>query len=193
MKVLVTGHKGFIGTILVPMLLEKGYDVVGLDSDFYRNCTYGEPPVEVPEIIKDVRDADASDVEGFDAIIHLAALSNDLLGNINPDLTMEINYKASVRLAELAKSAGVPRFLFSSSCSMYGAGGDDFLNESARFNPVTPYATIDCPGVGAGRRIVPAQRGIGPGRVLAIYAARPGQYCRRWYQRAASGRNCRIP
>ncbi|MBN1464817.1 SDR family oxidoreductase [candidate division KSB1 bacterium] len=140
MKVLVTGHKGFIGTILTPMLLERGYEVVGLDSDLYRNCTYGEPPVEVKELIKDVRDAEESDVKGCDAIIHLAALSNDLLGNINPELTMEINYRASVRLAKLAKAAGVPRFLFSSSCSMYGAGGDDFLDESARFNPVTPYA-----------------------------------------------------
>ncbi|MBN1559403.1 SDR family oxidoreductase [candidate division KSB1 bacterium] len=140
MRVLVTGHKGFIGTILTPMLVDRGYDVAGLDSDLYRNCTYGEPPLKVAETIKDVRDVDESDVEGFDAIIHLAALSNDLLGNINPALTMEINHAASVRLAELAKSVGVPRFLFSSSCSMYGAGGDDFLDESARFNPVTPYA-----------------------------------------------------
>ena len=140
MKVLVTGHKGFIGTVLVPMLLEKGHDVVGLDSDLFRNCTYGDEPTSVPEIIKDVRDADIKDVAGFDAVMHLAALSNDLLGNINPELTLDINYRASVRLAELAKSADVPRFLFSSSCSMYGAAGDDFLNESAKFNPVTPYA-----------------------------------------------------
>jgi nucleoside-diphosphate-sugar epimerase len=140
MRVLVTGHKGFIGTILVPMLVDRGYDVAGLDSDLYRNCTYGEPPIKVAETIKDVRDVDESDVEGFDAIIHLAALSNDLLGNINPELTMEINYAASVRLAELAKAVGVPKFLFSSSCSMYGAGGDDFLDEKAHFNPVTPYA-----------------------------------------------------
>ena len=140
MKVLVTGHKGFIGTILVPMLRERGHDVVGLDSDLYRNCSYGEQPQKVPEIIKDIRDVDKKDVQGFDAVMHLAALSNDLLGNLNPKLTMEINHLASVHLAELAKSAGVSRFLFSSSCSMYGAGGDDFLDEKSRFNPVTPYA-----------------------------------------------------
>ena len=140
MKVLVTGHKGFIGTVLVPMLLEKKYDVVGLDSDLYRRCTYGEAPVQIPEIFKDVRDVELGDVKGFDAIMHLAALSNDMLGNINPELTLDINYRASVRLAELAKEAGVSRFLFSASCSMYGAAGDNFLDETSTFNPVTPYA-----------------------------------------------------
>ena len=118
MKVLVTGHKGYIGSVLVPMLLNRGFDVVGLDSDLYRNCTYGEEPANIPELIKDIRDVEPEDLLGFDAVIHLAALSNDLLGNINPDLTLDINYRASVRLAELAKAAGVPRFLFSSSCSM---------------------------------------------------------------------------
>jgi len=140
LKVLVTGHKGFIGAVLVPMLLKKGHDVVGLDSDLYRNCTYGDAPKAVKEIIKDIRDVELMDVIGFDAIMHLAALSNDLLGNLNPELTLDINYRASVHLAELAREAGVPRFLFSSSCSMYGAAGDDFLDESADFKPVTPYA-----------------------------------------------------
>ena len=139
MKVLVTGHKGYIGTILVPMLLNKGFDVVGLDSDLYERSTFGEGIVEIPELKKDVRDVELQDVTGFEAILHLAGLSNDPLGNLNPSLTEEINYLASIRLAKLAKQAGVTRFVFSSSCSNYGAGGEDWLNESSAFNPVTPY------------------------------------------------------
>ena len=140
MKVLVTGHKGFIGTIMVPMLLEEGFEVQGLDSDLFRYCTYGEPPVEVPSTIKDVRDVVPADLEGFDAIIHLAALSNDLLGDINPDITLEINHKATLRIAEMAKKVGVKKFLFASSCSMYGKAGEEALDETADFNPVTHYA-----------------------------------------------------
>lgn len=140
MKVLVTGHKGFIGTVMVPMLLEEGFDVTGLDTDLYRYCTYGDAPLEVPSIYKDIREVEKADLEGFDAIVHLAALSNDPLGNINPDLTYDINYKASVRLAEMARDVGVQRFLFASSCSMYGKAGEDILDETAEFNPVTPYA-----------------------------------------------------
>lgn len=140
MKVLVTGHRGFIGTVMVPMLLEEGFDVTGLDTDLYRYCTYGDEPMDVPSIYKDVRDVTAKDLEGFDAIVHLAALSNDPLGNINPDLTYDINYHASVKIAELARSVGVQRFLFASSCSMYGKAGQDVLDETAQFNPVTPYA-----------------------------------------------------
>lgn len=138
-KVLVTGHLGYIGTVLTPMLLSAGYDVVGLDSDLYRRCNFGETPVDVPCIEKDVRDVEREDLEGFDAICHLAALSNDPLGDLDPEITYEINYEASVRLAELAKSADVERFVFSSSCSCYGAAGDDMLTEEASFNPVTPY------------------------------------------------------
>jgi len=140
MKVLVTGHKGFIGTVMVPMLLEEGFDVTGIDTDLYRYCTYGDEPLEVPSINKDVRDVEKEDLHGFDAIVHLAALSNDPLGNINPDLTYDINYHASVRLAEMAREVGVKRFLFASSCSMYGKAGEDVLDETAGFNPVTPYA-----------------------------------------------------
>ncbi|GGX49649.1 NAD-dependent epimerase/dehydratase family protein [Saccharospirillum salsuginis] len=140
MKVLVTGHKGFIGTVMVPMLLEEGFDVTGIDTDLYRYCTYGDEPLEVPSINKDVRDVEKEDLQGFDAIVHLAALSNDPLGNINPDLTYDINYHASVRLAEMARDVGVKRFLFASSCSMYGKAGEDVLDETADFNPVTPYA-----------------------------------------------------
>jgi nucleoside-diphosphate-sugar epimerase len=139
MKVLVTGHKGYIGTILVPLLLAKDHEVIGFDSDLYERCTFGEGFTEIPEILKDVRDANASDLDGVDAVLHLAGLSNDPLGDLNPGLTAEINHKASVHLAQLAKEAGVQRFIFSSSCSNYGAAGDDLIDEQGDFNPVTPY------------------------------------------------------
>ena len=139
MRVLVTGHCGYIGTVMVPMLLAEGHDVVGLDSDLYAASTFGEGMVDVPEIRKDIRDVEQKDLEGFEAVIHLAGLSNDPLGDLNPSLTYEINHLASVRLAELSKKAGVERFIFSSSCSNYGAGGEDLLNEQSAFNPVTPY------------------------------------------------------
>lgn len=139
MKVLVTGHKGYIGTILVPMLKSQGHEVSGLDSDLFRNCTYGTLDLGIPETIKDIRDVGIEDVAGFDAIIHLAGLSNDPLGNLNANLTFDINHLATVKIAELAKKAGVSRFLFSSSCSNYGASGSDWLTESSAFNPVTPY------------------------------------------------------
>ncbi len=139
MKVLVTGHNGYIGTILAPMLRDAGHQVVGLDSDLFAGCTLGVDRTDVPALTMDVREVSASDLDSFDAVIHLAALSNDPLGNLDPDLTFDINHRASVRLAELAKRAGVGRFLFSSSCSTYGAAGDEFLTESASFNPITPY------------------------------------------------------
>jgi nucleoside-diphosphate-sugar epimerase len=139
MRVLLTGHHGYIGAVLAPMLSEAGHEVVGLDNDLYYSCTYGEWKESIPSIKKDVRDVELSDVEGYDAILHLAGLSNDPLGDLNPDLTLEINHQASVNLARLAKRAGVQRFIFSSSCSNYGAAGDDFLDESSEFNPVTIY------------------------------------------------------
>ncbi len=139
MRVLVTGHLGYIGTILTPMLLREGFEVVGLDSDLYRRCTFGDGMVEVPTIRKDVRDVTLDDLRGIDAVLHLAGLSNDPLGDLNPKLTYEINHKASVRLAELARQAGARRYVFSSSCSNYGAAGQDFLDEDSAFNPVTPY------------------------------------------------------
>lgn len=139
MKVLVTGHKGYIGSVLVPMLKEAGHEVCGLDSDLFRNCSFKELEIQIPELIKDVRDVTFEDVSGFDAVIHLAGLSNDPLGNLNPELTFEINHYASVKLAELSKKAGVKRFLFSSTCSNYGAGSDGWLNEESPFNPVSPY------------------------------------------------------
>jgi nucleoside-diphosphate-sugar epimerase len=121
------------------MLVATGHEVVGLDADLYARCTFGAEPPAVPEIVKDIRDVEAADLQGFDAVIHLAALSNDPLGNLNPDLTYDINYRSAVRLAELAKQVGVMRYLFSSSCSTYGAAGDEILTEDAEFHPVTPY------------------------------------------------------
>jgi nucleoside-diphosphate-sugar epimerase len=139
MKVLVTGHKGYIGTVLVPMLLEAGHDVTGMDSNLYRGCGMRNDEDVVKNIDVDIRDVRAAQLEGFEAVIHLAALSNDPLGDLDANLTYDINWHASVRLAKLAKQAGVERYLFSSSCSLYGAGSDDFLTEEADFNPVTPY------------------------------------------------------
>ncbi len=139
MKVLVTGSSGYIGTVMVPMLVAEGFDVTGLDTDFYRRSSFGTWEAAVKTIARDVRDAVEQDVAGFDAVIHLAALSNDPLGNINPDLTYDINHRASVHLARLAREAGVKRFLFASSCSNYGAAGDDLVDETSSLNPVTPY------------------------------------------------------
>src|SRR2546425_9865136 len=140
MDVLVTGHKGYIGTVMVPMLVEAGHEVVGLDSDLFQQCTFSPGIHEVPELRLDLRDVRLTALKGFDAVIHLAALSNDPLGDLNPDITYEINHAASVRLARLAKAAGVPRFLYSSSCSSYGRAGDDLVDETAGLHPVTPYA-----------------------------------------------------
>jgi nucleoside-diphosphate-sugar epimerase len=139
MRILVTGHKGYIGVVLTQMLLEKGYEVHGLDSDLFRRCTFGTAPSTIPENCKDIRDVKLDDVKGYDAILHLAGLSNDPLGYLNPKLTAEINHYASVRLAQLAIEAGVKRFIFSSSCSNYGAASDDLLREDSDLNPVTPY------------------------------------------------------
>src|SRR5437870_3416704 len=141
MRILVTGHNGYIGMVMVPMLIAEGYEVVGLDSDLFEQCIFDGAVCELPQISirKDIRDIQAGDIEGFDAVIHLAGLSNDPLGNLNPALTYEINHVASVHLAKAAKQVGVPRFLFSSSCSTYGAAGEDTVNEEAAFHPVTPY------------------------------------------------------
>ena len=140
MKVLLTGHLGYIGVEAVPILRAAGHEIVGLDTGLYNECDFASPPDEVPELdVRDFRDVKTSDLEGFDAVIHLAALSNDPLGDLNPDLTYDINLAGSIALAKAAKEAGVSRFLFSSSCSLYGAGSDRLLDENAAFNPVTPY------------------------------------------------------
>lgn len=139
MRVLLTGHRGYIGSVAAPMLLATGHEVVGLDSGFYDRCDFGTELQVVPEVRKDLRDLRRPDLEGFDAVVHFAALSNDPVGNLNPQLTYDINHLASVHLARLAKDAGVTRFVFASSCSTYGAAGDDFLDETSELNPVTPY------------------------------------------------------
>jgi len=139
MKVLLTGHKGYIGAVAAPILRSVGHDVYGLDADLFDGCDFGQTIVEMPELRKDIRDIVLADLQGFDAVVHLAALSNDPLGNLDAGLTYEINHRASVHLAALAKAAAVRRFVFASSCSTYGAAGDVFHDEIAPLNPVTAY------------------------------------------------------
>ena len=141
MRVLLTGHLGYIGSVMTPMLLKAGHEVIGLDSDLYERCTFeqGGAIVDVPTILKDTRDVELADLKGFDAVIHLAALSNDPLGNLRAGLTDDINHRASVRLAELAKKARVRRFVFASSCSNYGKSGEGMIDETGALNPVTAY------------------------------------------------------
>lgn len=140
MKVLVTGHDGYIGCTLVPLLQKAGHEVVGLDSYLYEGCVFGADNGDIHALRLDVREVEAEHLDGLDAVIHLAAISNDPVGDLNPQCTYDVNYHASVRVAAMAKRAGVPRFLFSSSCSLYGAAaGSEALDENADFNPVTPY------------------------------------------------------
>ena len=140
MRVLVTGHRGYIGCVMVPMLQAAGHEVVGLDSDLFEQCTFGGGVPDVPSIRKDLRDVERHDLAGFDAVVHLGGLSNDPMGDLNPDITYDINHEGSVALARHAKAAGVPRFLFSSSCSNYGAAGETPVDETAELRPITPYA-----------------------------------------------------
>jgi nucleoside-diphosphate-sugar epimerase len=140
MRVLVTGHQGYLGTVMVPILQAAGHDVTGLDSGLFADCVLGTPPADPPGIQVDLRDVTVKHLEGFEAVIHLAALSNDPLGALAPQITYDINHHASVRLARLAKAAGVRRFLYASTCSVYGSAGDDLVNESAPLRPLTPYA-----------------------------------------------------
>ncbi|WP_340107604.1 NAD(P)-dependent oxidoreductase [Pikeienuella sp. HZG-20] len=154
MRVLVTGSRGYIGAIMTPLLSRAGHDVVGLDVDLYRDCGYapGGALPDTPTIMKDVRDVVRADLQGFDAVIHLAALSNDPLGDLDENVTYSINHHASVRLAQVAKAAGVKRFLFASSCSNYGRAGDGMVDEASALNPVTAY----------GRSKVASEQGVAP-------------------------------
>ncbi len=142
MKVLLTGHDGYIGTLMSRVLEDAGHHVVGLDTSYYEDCDFGKPLPGGPsdELRLDVRDVEERHLEGIEAVVHLAALSNDPLGDLDPELTYAINHRASVRLARLARRAGVERFLFASSCSLYGMADDgEVLDEAAPFDPITPY------------------------------------------------------
>jgi nucleoside-diphosphate-sugar epimerase len=138
-RVLITGHNGYIGSVLAPMVQAAGHDVVGLDTFLFEQGTFGQDGPEIDALRIDLRDVQVADLRGFDAVMHLAALSNDPLGDVNPQITYDINHLGSVRLARLAKEAGVGRLIFASSCSLYGVAGDEMLTEEAAFNPITPY------------------------------------------------------
>lgn len=140
MKVLVTGHLGYLGTVMVPALQAAGHQVVGLDTGYFADCVLGPTPADVPQLSMDLRAVTADQLAGFDAVVHLAALSNDPLGALDPEITFDINHRASVHLARLAKEAGVGRFLYASTCSVYGAAGDGLVDEEAPLRPLTPYA-----------------------------------------------------
>ncbi|CAM5468221.1 NAD-dependent epimerase/dehydratase family protein [Streptomyces chartreusis] len=141
MRVLLTGHQGYLGTVMAPVLTAAEHEVVGLDAGLFADCVLGPAPADPSGHRVDLRDITAEHVAGVDAVIHLAALSNDPLGSLAPELTYDINHHASVRLARLARDAGVRRFLYASTCSVYGAaGGDDLVTEDAPLRPVTPYA-----------------------------------------------------
>lgn len=139
-RVLVTGHQGYLGTVMVPALQAAGHAVVGLDSGLFADCVLGPRPVDPPALAVDLREVTVEQLRGFDAVVHLAALSNDPLGALVPEVTHDINHHASVRLARLAKEAGVQRFCYASTCSVYGAAGDGLVAEDAPLRPLTPYA-----------------------------------------------------
>ena len=139
-RILITGHNGYLGSVMAPYFLAAGYSVVGLDTGYFDLCTLKPDVAEVPTVRKDIRDLVPNDLQNFDAVVHLAALSNDPIGNLNSQWTEEINFQASVRLAELAKQAGVGRFLFSSSCIMYGNSTAAVVTEDSPLDPQTDYA-----------------------------------------------------
>lgn len=140
MRVLVTGHKGYIGSVLTRVLVDRGHDVTGTDPDFFSDCCFTEPLVDIPNLGKDIRDISSRDLEGFDTVLHLGALSNDPLGDYRPEVTCRINQDAAVTLAGNARQVGVERFVFASSCSVYGEAGDEYLYEDSEKRPLTPYA-----------------------------------------------------
>jgi nucleoside-diphosphate-sugar epimerase len=139
-RILMTGHNGYIGSVMAPHFVRSGYNVVGLDTGYFKPCRLVPDPTDVPWLYKDLRDLKLEDLKDFDAVVHLGALSNDPIGNLNEAWTEEINFRASVRLAELAKAAGVERFLFSSSCIMYGMSEAAVVTEESPLDPKTEYA-----------------------------------------------------
>lgn len=150
MRILVDGDRGYLGSVLVPLLQGAGHEVVGLDIGWYDGCDFGEQPLGYEQRTADIRDVTPEDLHGFDAVVHLAAISNDPIGHLNPQATYDVNARGAVHMAGAAKAAGVPRFLFSSSCSLYGASGDAPVAENGEFRPVTPY----------GQSKVMAERGL---------------------------------
>lgn len=140
MRVLITGNLGYLGTVMTEVLTAEGHSITGLDSGYFADCVMGSAPDDPVTIAKDLRDVTAEDLVGIEAVIHLAALSNDPLGHLEPQITHDINHHASVRLARAAKEAGVKRYLYASTCSVYGAAGDGLVTEDAALNPLTPYA-----------------------------------------------------
>jgi nucleoside-diphosphate-sugar epimerase len=139
MRVLVAGDRGYIGAVLMPMLLDAGHDAVGLDAGWYDGCDFGPQPTGYESRTGDIRDQRPEDLDGFDAVVNLAAISNDPVGHLNPEATYSVNAHGAAHLAQVARDAGVPRYVFSSSCSLYGAAGDGAVTEESDFNPVTPY------------------------------------------------------
>jgi nucleoside-diphosphate-sugar epimerase len=139
-RILITGNNGYIGSVMAPWHQSQGYDVVGLDTDYFLSCRLLPDFTSIPTLRKDLREVTASDLVGFDAVIHLAALSNDPIGSLNPHWTREINGEGTIRLAKFAKQAGVPRFIFSSSCIMYGMSEALAVDETSPLAPQTEYA-----------------------------------------------------
>jgi nucleoside-diphosphate-sugar epimerase len=139
MHILAAGDRGYLGAVMIPFLQRAGHEVVGLDAGWYDGCDFGPAPTGYEQRTGDIRDVDRDDLTGFDAVINLAAISNDPVGHLNPSATYSVNAHGAIHLGRMAKAAGVPRYLFASSCSLYGAGGGERLTEDAGFRPVTPY------------------------------------------------------
>ncbi|MFC1540663.1 NAD-dependent epimerase/dehydratase family protein [Candidatus Margulisiibacteriota bacterium] len=174
MKVLVTGNNGYIGNVMCPMLLSEGFEVVGLDSNYFDDCEFEPRSTRVRQIVKDIRQIGSADFQGIDAVIHLAGLSNDPVGDLNPGITEKINLEASIKCAQLAKQAGAKRFIFASSCSVYGVAKEgEAINELGELNPVTAYAKSK---IGTEQGVAPlADDGFSPVfmRNATVYGASP--------------------
>ncbi|RCJ37763.1 NAD-dependent dehydratase [Nostoc punctiforme NIES-2108] len=141
MKILVTGTEGYIGSLLAPLLIQEGHEVIGLDTGFYKvGWLYNGTKVTAKTLNKDIRHITTEDLQGVEAVVHMAELSNDPLGQLAPDITYDINHKGSVHIAKLAKAAGIQRFVYTSSCSVYGFATEDYVSEESTINPQTAYA-----------------------------------------------------